>query len=220
MKVTDFTVSRRNNKTWDYLFPCLALYGERFFSSLDANEIIHVGIDDVYTPRKFREEKNLVYILMKPKFSTDRVLFSMQEFASIVVGRYDYPEVTNGAMLLVRIPEIHVPAYYHFLHGKYSQMYSKDQIGDYFSGKVGIKARAIFLRDEILGPRILAASCNKTFQALNGIRSKYDDLITEESAEREYDLPPVRHEEVFNASRSKKPLFVDPKSYIECLNTE
>lgn len=219
MKVTDKTTSRRDNKTWDYLFPCLALYGERFFASLDANEIIHVGINDVYTPKKFRGHKNVIYILMRPKFTTDRVLFSMQEFESLVVGKYDYPGVLNGSILMVRIPELHIEAYHHFLYGRYSKMYSKNDIGNYFAGKMGIKARAIFSRDEIMGPRLYAQSCSKTFQALNGPQSKFDSLIPEDMSTIEYDLPPVRHEEVFNASRAKKPLFINPKNYIECLNT-
>mgnify|MGYP000962993679 FL=1 len=120
---------------------------------------------------------------------------------------YKYDKFSTGHVVVLKIPYIFKNAMYNFIKGKYSLMYSEEQINKYFGfrkfdnktlerevNKIIKSTRDVFLKDE---------KRKKAF--IKRVNFDFDTNIKEEmfNDNFELDYPPRFSEEIFNYTPSK-----------------
>lgn len=125
------------NKTWKFLFPCLRAYGEDVINKFNAFFKIAVGIGDF----NITTQQNCLYILIDTNISlTERGLKQYKENFNLFLDwfrlqhfyvkdyLFDDSNTQGKHMLVIRVPSDYYKSYSYFLEGKYSKMYTKEQL--------------------------------------------------------------------------------------------
>lgn len=170
------------NKTLLYLSPCMRHYGEEFVERYKPVFKIALGISDRFLKEDFTDHIFiLLYSGIKPKLFID--------FLDWVRGQEYYGtdyvfgdmRVSPLHMLVLKCPEGYMQK---FQLGKYSQMYSMNQIEEWFKKRPELKK--VLLKSEGYHEEFVAL-INKRFNT---------DLLPEEY-NGEYDFPPDLNKESF-----------------------
>lgn len=179
------------NKTLKYLVPALRIYGETFKAKVNLVYKTAFGISDSLLEGSYLEGQRNLYMLVDrtvyPKYFNN---FSdwIKTHESYVTD-YPYGSELDARfhMFVIAFPPHLGDAYMKFLEGKYSKMYTKDEIEYFFEGRDTIKT--------ILNKRISAIP---TF--LEKISKEFGEKLTYEEVKDfpEYDIPPKKEEEFFN----------------------
>lgn len=199
------------NRTWNYLYPCLKYYGNDLMDKLSSFFKLAVGVGDVNRT----EEGNCIYILV----DTDLPLMSetqredyKRKFAKFLdwlsykdyyVTDYVFEDIdkSDKHMVVLRLPKIYDITYVNFVKGNYSVMYSPKVINDYFkyiniqNKEVEVKRnqklkeiRQVLTKDKNYVSTFVA-KVNKDFAT---------DVSTKHFMDAELDYPPKKEEEIFN----------------------
>ena len=200
------------NRTWRYLYPSLKLYGKELSaylsqfiklavgigdSNIDTNEpCIFILIDTNVTQSTPQETEN--YRLRFAKF------LNWIRYQFYYKTDYLYEDIGNGEkhMIVLRLPYKFDLSYLAFTQGRYSEMYSKSDIYEYFKyisipnrkdietkiNKDLDDTRKILTKDKTY-TKVFAKVVNDKF----GTENPDSDFI-----DFEYDFPPEQIEEVFN----------------------
>ena len=185
------------NRTLVYLVPALSYYGSTFNAKLMVLPIKAFGIfdEDLKAFEQYSYRKS-IYVLVDcsiKKSVTISVLnwFKNQEYYVDIVP-YSNPE-GDHKLLIIDFPEEFSGAYDNFILGKYSFMYSKEEVNKFFSPKVNEfhdKAVNVFNKTEKAALEHIQA-VKKHFNA----DLKLEDL---KGKGYQYDFPPKKEQEFFN----------------------
>lgn len=208
MKITSGKLYR--NKTWLYLFPCLKYYGDRLNYYLKSFYKVGIGIGDT----NYLNNNDSIFILFdlnttinkksdiphtKAEFEDFLEWLRIQDFYETDY-LYDISQNNCMHMVVIKIPDIHLNSYSKFLAGKYSEMFTKREVNNYFA-MLPIDSKA----SEIANIRIkdVRGVFNKSEERV----SVFTELVNERfntnihpSAfeDAELDFPIEAHEEIFN----------------------
>lgn len=182
------------NKTSSYLVPALGEYGKTFTTKVSNLKILQFGIyDDDLKDLSVIYGSKCIYILFDSGVRPHHTRSSLDWFANqefyvdcIPFVSHDYPL----KLLIIEFPEVLEGAYDKFLLGKYSEMYTKDEIKKYFDEKKHKEALEVMRKSPI------AAERHK-----QRIREDFGTTLTTKdlkSSGYQYDYPPKKEEEIFN----------------------
>lgn len=180
------------NKTLKYLLPCLKLYGESFIVKLNSVFNLAFGLHDSVLDGTEYEGQKLIYILSDKFYQPAK----FQNFLNYVkhqpyyVMDYAFDDIEKGRqhMLVIKFPDTHHDVYDKFIEGKYSKMYTKDEIRTFFSKES--EAKDVITRSSSIRPAFI----EKIYNSFN-TRITETDIIT---YGMEYDFPPEMQKEFFN----------------------
>jgi hypothetical protein len=180
------------NRTVKYLVPALNLYGPVLKTKINLVSILGIGLFDMAIEGSHLHGQKNIYFLLNKASRTD--LFndfirwvSYQEY---YVTDYNFDPVENSTRHMVVLafpPSMHL-AYDLFIEGKYSKMYTKNELAEFFAGREA--ALGIFKRE-----RFAKESFKKKVLSAFGTVLTEEDFLTEIF---EYDFPPTKEQEFFN----------------------
>ena len=185
------------NRTWKYLYPCLRSYGSTLKGYLNSVFKIAVGIGD----SNVEMESNCIYILIDTNVHGTGV--SIEQYRENISNFLDWIRLqpSEKHMVAIRIPKEFHRTYARFMSGKYSDMYSKDQIEDYFQ-YISIPDKKLEAeKNEVL--QVTRAVLKKSKAYLPTFVSKVNadfgtTCVEDDLATSEFDYPPMKQEEIFN----------------------
>lgn len=185
-----------HNKTVKFLLPSLKYLGDDFRAKFNSVQALAFGLHDTQLDGTPYEGQRLVYILIdklaKPTlFNSFIVWLRVQPFYAL---DYAFDNLQTGRMHMVAVayPEELGDAYDKFIKGKYSKMYSKEEVKLFFTeGKE--EARNIVNRTKESGQSHVV-NLNLTYNSSITL----SDLLHEGG---EHDFPPQEHEEIFNCKK-------------------
>lgn len=190
------TVSKKGgiyeNRTFKYLIPCIKSYGEEFVKKIESVYKVAIGIGDIIVMnRDIKHEKHLFILLdssILPMFF-QKFIFWIRE-QPMYEDDYVFGNIQNSPyhMLVIKIPEKYVNSLAEFKKGKYSKMYSKEEIMEMFSNKDSSNVK-ILLRD-----KSYKFEFTKKLNKLFGTNLTVDDI----EDDHELDVPINLEEEIFN----------------------
>lgn len=209
-----------DNKTFRYLYPCLKHYGQIFREKINSVFKLAIGIGDMVSESKYGN-KPCIYILISTFIPTmsgpDNVEYGKKVDEIVKWFReqhyyvddylYDIINANSNRILVLEIPEIYRDSYYHFIRGKYSKMYSTEDI-DKFYNKVVRKnkelekkindrveySKKVLLKDESILPDFVS-KLNKEFGT---------KMTEPEMKGTELDFPLTMEEEIFSFELCQK----------------
>jgi hypothetical protein len=179
------------NRTLKYLVPSLNYYGPTLKTKLNLVFKLAFGVfDNLLEGSHFEGQKNIFILvdkLVRPNlFENFLQWIKHQEY---YVTDYTVGENTNNRqhMFVLAFPQPLEDAYDKFLIGKYSKMYQKEEIQQFFEKKEGIK--------DILCRREAAK-----MPFIELVYNTFGERLTPSNLRKEvfeYDLPPDKREEIF-----------------------
>jgi len=182
------------NKTWKYLYLTLKDWGPELIEALNRGEKVKVGIKDCLVTTM--EKDPLIYIEYKPDmyhknfYNTTLPFFrGHKAFAS------DYPIYKDDCdthMVTLKIPKKYHIAYEQFLKGKYSTMYSLDEIIDLYSSPVFSQYKDTLLKTP-----------EAKYRFIEHLNKEFNSNFTHTVESEEYELPLKTEEEYFNNKSDK-----------------
>jgi hypothetical protein len=191
------------NKTWRFLAPSLKYFGQNFTKRFNVVSKLAVGIHDTATDGSDLAQNNVIYTLVDRKanpFAYEELMDFLQ-YEPYYIDSYSCDEVVGGRkmMIVLRLPEAADKAYKYFLQGRYSLMYSEEELQVLFSRVVNKEARLqqAYTDYEILtktgtnAKNLFVKNILKEF----GKYTKIDELVLDEI---EWELPLKKQEEIFN----------------------
>lgn len=201
-----------DNRTWRYLYPCLKIYGKELYAYLSQFIKLAVGIGD----SNIETKEPCIFILIDPSVrqnTEEETMAYKYRFAKFLnwlryqyfyKTDYVYEDLDNGEkhMIVLRLPYKYDLSYLSFVQGKYSKMYNKSEVLEYFKNislpnrkdietKINKKledTRKILTKSKTYVP-VFAKLVNEKFDTDNPDTDFYD---------AELDFPPNLEEEVFN----------------------
>ena len=199
------------NKTWEYLYPCLKVYGSTLKTYLNSFFKLAVGLGDHNIDIN---EDNCIYILIDTNIhSPQQSLQTYREYLSkfldwvrfqpYYVTDYIFEGFDRGEkhMLVLRLPDTYKESYIKFKQGKYSEMYSSKDIDNLYSLIVNSnKNIEIKVNNNITNIKNILT---KNSSHLELFRKQINDefgtnLSLNDLKNHELDLPPSQNEEIFN----------------------
>jgi len=184
------------NKTIKYLLPSLKYLGNDFKAKFNLIHPLAFGVHDVLLDGTHFEGQKLIYILIdklvKPNsFNSFLSWIKLQPFYAL---DYAFDNMQTGRMHMVAIsyPEKLADAYDKFIQGKYSKMYSKEEVNLFFTENREA-ARNIINKTDDTG-RVHVNNLNHMYNSNITLK----DLLHEGG---EHDFPPQKHKEVFNCKK-------------------
>lgn len=201
------------NRTWRYLYPSLKIYGKELMTYLSQFLKISVGIGDSNVETK----EPCIFILIDTNmaFKTQAELDSYKnrfanflnwlKYQSYYVTDYVYDGLDSGGekhMIVLRLSYKHDLSYLSFIKGKYSEMYKKSDIYNYFKAinLPANKPAEVKLNKELEETRGILFKENKYISKFAKIVNDRfgTDNPDSDFIDAELDFPPELIEEVFN----------------------
>ena len=183
------------NKTREYLFPILKLYGVEYRDKIVQLHKLAIGIGDYVLDKcevNLKEGKN-IYILVDTKMTKNFVslLNYFQKHQSYI---YDYPfdRLQTGRLHLI-VLKLLTPfytSYDNFIDSKYSKMYNQEQINILFNSNIYNNTKKVLVKDD---------SYKEEF--IKKMVEKYPDLSVGDivfTSNNEFDFPIDKFQETFN----------------------
>lgn len=187
------------NKSLSYLYPCLKGHGDSILDQIGRINLVCVGIRDY----NVKEDKDCLYLLISSKSSIGSSYVNSQVYANrfntflkdirlkdYYVRDYIYSNVDKNPyhMVVLRIPEKHKGIMQKFKEGRYSEMYTLEEIDEYFKVPISYTSKRVLKKDETYLP-IFVAIVNSEFNT---------DATVEDFKDAELDYPPDLRMEIFN----------------------
>jgi hypothetical protein len=189
-----------NNRTVKYLTPGLNFYGPVLKTKLNLVFKLAFGIHDTLLDGSHLEGQKNIFILVdklvRPELFQNFMDWVKHQEYYVTDYVYDAVMETHSRkhMIVLAYPPTMGDAYDKFLLGKYSKMYTKKEIAEYFSEDTKTEAR-----------QVLCRSINARPAFISLIKSTFGtQLIEQDFLKRgwEYDLPPNKEEEFFNTFKT------------------
>jgi len=192
------------NKTLKYLFPCLKAHGEEFWECLREMKVLAAGLmTKLGHPDLPLRGRNIVLIVdISGQWDLHlRFLGILERSGICVLDHYVLPMYLNSDkyLFILRVPEVHRHAHDMFLQGRYSEMYSFDEVMGLFP--TASPERAVLLREKSAVPAFLQMLAEEHDIPLE----QMPDIIRNA---REFDLPPKREEEILDCEKSDR-VYID-----------
>lgn len=184
------------NRTVKYLVPGLSFYGPTLKTKLNLVFKLAFGIHDTLLEGSYLEGQKNIYILVdklvRPElFQNFMNWIKNQEY---YVTDYVYDSILENHsrkhMIVLAYPPSMGDCYDKFLLGKYSKMYTRQEITSYFAEEAKLETRQVLMKTVHAKHRFVSL-VKTTF----GTQLEEQDFLT---GSWEYDLPPNTEEEFFN----------------------
>ena len=180
------------NKTFKYLIPCLKLYGNTFVTKLNSIFNLAFGLHDAFLDGTEYENQKLIYILSDKMYQPAK----FQQFLNYVkhqnyyVMDYAFDDQEKGRqhMIVIKFPESHFNVYDKFIDGKYSDMYTTNEILHFFT-KEG-ESKDVINKAPSMKPVLI----ERIFNSFGTVITEKDITVYG----MEYDFPPEMQKEIFN----------------------
>ena len=181
------------NKTWRFLLPCLRGHGDIFVRKFNPLFKLAVGVHDTLLDGSEISDSRNIYIMID-KMVQQKCFFEFLDwikYQDYYVADY-CPDAdikkSRKHIIVITVPKGFETAYDNFLQGKYSQMYTEDQVNLLFSNPDRKKEYDIL---------------SKNKSALDGfiktINTEFDvNANPKDFQNSEYELPLRKSEEIFN----------------------
>lgn len=187
------------NKTWKYLLPCLKQYGPVFSTKVSSLYKLAAGINDGLLVNPSLKDEKLIYLLIDRRYNykISNNIMTWLRYQPHVINDYVYDNVEGGRkhMFVIKIPYLYHEAYDKFIEGKYSEMYTREQV-------ISLYESATEKHDEntINAINVLKKTVTAETKFKNKIHASfnipYEDI--EIMPEAELDFPLQKHKEIFN----------------------
>ncbi len=184
------------NRTVRYLVPGLGFYGPTLKTKLNLVFKLAFGIHDTLLEGSHLEGQKNIYILVdklvRPElFQNFMDWVKHQEY---YVTDYVYDSIMENHsrkhMIVLAYPPSMGDAYDKFLLGKYSKMYTRQEITSYFAEESKIEIRQVLMK-----------TVHAKHRFISSVKKAFDTLLEEQdflTGSWEYDFPPNTEEEFFN----------------------
>lgn len=185
------------NKTLDYLFPILKIYGSTFLAKFNLTHKLAYGIHDcVLDGTPFEDQRKICMLIdrkSRPNLYEDFMRWIRLQDYYMTDYSHDHTITGRMQMILIEVPETHASIYDNFLESRYSKMYQRYNINDYF--KEGDPSKQVLMKSPELGP-IFVKEVNK----------RYGTTLTVRDFDKggEYDFPWEKQNEFFNYQENKE----------------
>ena len=203
-----------DNRTWKYLYPCLRSYGPTLKGHLNTLYKLAVGVKDYNLDI---EEELCMYILIDTNITTPQTsLVNYRENIAnfldwlrcqsyyVIDYMFDNEDYNEKHMIVIKLPKEYTKTYQKFTKGKYSEMYSHKEIGEFFpyitldnkelEFKLNEKTKAI--RHVLIKKSDYLPTFQKQLNEEFGVNCTLDEL-----KDHELDFPPNMKEEMFNFNK-------------------
>lgn len=178
------------NKTWKYLMPCLKEYGPVFSAKVNTLYKLAAGIEDgLYLIPK--QPSIFLLIDRKYKLKVTENIMQWLKYQPQTIANYPF-EVEEGGrkhMFVIEIPPKYHFAYDRFIAGKYSEMYTKQDIASIFRDNPNAKALEVINKTPEARKKFIE-NIHKSFVI------PYEDIDLPLDAE--LDFPIQKKKEMFN----------------------
>lgn len=179
------------NRTFKYLTPPMGYYGNEFINKIKSLKLIAFGISDYHLDNKFITDRECIFVLYDsayfPRKTTDTLSwFYNQEYFIENTYYTDYMNTLRYLILELPIPGV-LPK---FLQGKYSEMYTREEISKFFTRNSSLHALKVITKNEVAIEEHIDR-VNKLFKT--NLKRDDIDLFTFEC-----DFKPQMEDEVFN----------------------
>lgn len=184
------------NRTLLFLVPALNYYGPTLKTKLNLVFKLAFGIQDSLIEGTYLEGQKNIYILVDKLVRPDLYQNFMDwiKHQEYYVTDYAYDSILENnsrkQMIVIAFPPELGDAYDKFLLGKYSLMYTKNEINTFFGDENKAAARHILCK---------TVFAKNQFKLL--VRETFGTILEEQDflvGSWEYDLPPNSEEEFFN----------------------
>jgi hypothetical protein len=185
-----------DNRTKKYLLPCLREYGDTFVKKFGTIIKLAVGIHDRLLDGSDKSKTNNIYILCDSKSyerNFDQFL-SWIKFEPYYITDYKIDSELNSQsrkhMIVLLIPTKYQNAYLKFRQGKYSEMYTKQEIDLFFSDLTKLEVKKTLLRHS----DIRSLHCERVNKEYNS-NNKPEDFT---DCELDFPISVYPEQEIFN----------------------
>lgn len=184
------------NRTVKYLVPALNYYGVTLKTKLNLVFKLAFGLHDSLLEGTHLEGQKNIFILVDKLIEPDKFQNFMDwiKHQEYFVTDYAYDAIMESHsrkhMIVLAFPPTMGDCYDKFLAGKYSQMYTKQEISSYFNSENRTVARHVLCK---------TITAKNQFKLL--VRETFGSVLEEQDflqGSWEYDLPPSEEEEFFN----------------------
>lgn len=182
------------NRTLKYLVPALNEYGSTFRQKFLNVQKVAVGIfDETLEGTHFEGQKNL-YLLVNRSINPDYFTsffhwIKLQEYYVIDYIVESNTKNHNYHMIVINFPSAVEDAYEKFLQGKYSKMYTKNEVDKFFP---------LHLTD---ARGVIAKTLDAGIKHIAEVKKDYGETLSLKDLKvegYEYDYPPIWKNEIFN----------------------
>lgn len=179
------------NKTKRYLTPCLRTYGETFINRYSGVFKVAIGIGDIVAIKSGVSFEKHLFILLESKTNFQSYITFMkwireQEFFE---EDYAYDHIAKGHlhMVVIKLPEECYNAHDNLLKGKFSEMYSPEELKKFFDES----------SEEY---KVLIKDHNYKLDFSKKLKEEYEiDLTPDDIDDKfEFEFPIKEIEEIFN----------------------
>lgn len=181
------------NKTYKYLLPCLKVYGPTFQTKVNSIFNLAFGIHDTLLDGTPFENSRAIYMLCDKLYQPAKFenFLNYVKHQKYYITDYAFDDIENGRkhMVVIAFPEKYFDVYDKFLESKYSKMYCKDEIEEFFPDDDS-EAKGVIKQTN----RMANIFIQKVFNSF-GTRLTPRDLKVEGM---EYDFPLEKVKEFFN----------------------
>jgi hypothetical protein len=171
------------NKTREYLLPCLCDHGKTLMKAINGLKKLAVGTGDQFITGSVH--KNHIFLLVDIDCKNFTQILKWIKTQSFYVNDYPFDDILSGYqhMIVLQIPENYEDAKPEFVEGKYSKMYTQEQINHVFNNRY----MDVLVRDK-----------EKLISFISTVNKMYDVRIDYRTWQGEVEFPPVKEEEIFN----------------------
>lgn len=202
------------NKTWRFLLPCLRGHGTTFAKKFNSIYKLAVGIhDSLLDGSAISNDRNL-YIMIDKKTEEQKV----KEFMDFIVYQdyfvADYcPDSdilkTRRHMIVLKMPKRFHNAYDKFLEGKYSEMFTPDEVKVLFANDERKPEKDILQRNSS-ALKEFVNKVNKEFDVnikCNNFKDEIEEQEWQQFKSGEWEMPLKKKEEIFNCEDNQRVFF-------------
>lgn len=186
------------NKTWRFLIPCLRGHGNVFVKKFNPIYKLAVGIHDSLLDGSQISNGRNIYLMLDKKYRPNDYNKFMEYIVCQDYFRADYcpdSEIISSRkhIVVIEVPEIYNNAYDMFLQGRYSEMYTPEQLNNLFSGDTRKKDY-----------EILSKSGNALSEFIKNVNQEFDVKSSKKDFYgSECEFPLIKKEEIFNYTHSE-----------------
>lgn len=177
-----------HNKTLKYLTPCLKKYGIDFEQMYNSVFKIALGIGDIIIIDQEKKYEQHLFILLDTRLYPKNFIVFLdwikeQEFYE---DDYVYGDIKKSPchMIVIKIPEEYTDSLDKFLEGKYSEMFSTQDIDELFYKHP----------DQV---KVLKKDHNYKIRFVHTLNKLFVSTVIPDEYDGELDLPPNKQDEIF-----------------------
>jgi hypothetical protein len=176
------------NKTLRYLTPCLKKYGTEFEMMYKSVFKIALGIGDIIIVDQERKYEQHLFMLIDTRLYPKQFIKFLDWVREqpFYEEDYVYGDIKKSPchMIIVKIPQEYIVSLTKFTEGKYSEMFSEEDINEFF----------LKYPDQV---KVFKKDHNYKIKFVSKLNNLFESTLPVEEYDGELELPPKKEEEYF-----------------------